>query len=85
MGLLLIASGVAAALYGSWRSYLAAREALGPLVHEGEPTRTAIEAARPVHSRPRVRRFARGLALALGWLLIGSYGVFLISVGMVTR
>jgi hypothetical protein len=84
MGFLLIGCGVAAALYGSWRSYLAAREALAPLVHEGEPTRTAIEAARPLHSRSRVRRFARGVALAVGWLLIGTYGVFLISVGMAT-
>ncbi len=85
MGPLLIVTGLAAAAFGTWRGYMAAREALGPLVHEGEPTRTAIEAARPVHARSRVRLFARRSTNAVGWLLVALYGVFLLSVGLVAR
>jgi hypothetical protein len=82
MGTLLVLAGLATAFLASWRGYAAARAALGPLVHDGEPTRTAIEAARPVLARTRVRRFARQVALAIGWLLVATYGLFLLSVGM---
>ena len=69
--------GVTATLIGSWRSYAVARQALAPLIHEGDPTRTAIEAGRPLPLRPRVQLFARRLAVSLGWLAIAFYGLFL--------
>jgi hypothetical protein len=82
MGLVLVACGVAATAIGLVRGFVAAREALGPLVHEGDPTRTLLEAARPVYARPRVRLFARRVALSVGWLVVALYGVFLASVGL---
>ena len=84
MGTLLLASGVVTAVLGTWRSYAAARTAIGPLVHPGEPTRSAVEAAGPLLARSRVRLFARRLAAAVGWLIVGLYGLFQVSVGMVT-
>ena len=47
MVILLTFCGLVALVVGGWRSYSIARQALGPLVREGDPTRTAIEAARP--------------------------------------
>ena len=55
----LLVCGLAAAVIGTWRGYVVAREAVGPFVHEGDPTRTLIEAGRPIHARPRVRLFVR--------------------------
>ena len=83
MGPLLVLTGITAALIGAWQSYAAARAALAPLAHPGEPTRTAIEAAQPIHARSRVRLFARRLATSLAWLLVSFYGLFLASVGSV--
>ena len=54
------------------------REAVGPLIHDGDPTRTAIEATRRVTDLPRVRLFARRLSVAIGWLAVAMYGLFLI-------
>jgi hypothetical protein len=71
--------GLVALVLGTWRSYAVAREALSPLVHEGDPTRTAIEAARPVHARFRIRLFARRVAISIGWLIVALYGLFLVS------
>ena len=85
MGLLLVLSGLTAAAFGLWRGYAAARGALGPLIHDGEPTRTAIEAARPLHARSRVRLFARRASLSVLWLVVGFYGLFLVAVGLVAR
>jgi hypothetical protein len=84
MGTILVLSGLMTAVLGTWRGYAAARAAVGPLVHDGEPTRTAIEAARPLHARSRVRLFARRVAVSVGWLLVATYGLFLLSVGMAT-
>ena len=73
---------------GNWElagSYVAARGALGPLIHDGEPTRTAIEAARPLLARTRVRRVAGRVALSVGWLVVAMYGLFLLSVGLALR
>ena len=70
--------GVTATAVGGWRSYAVAREALAPLIHEGDPTRTAVEAARPLPLRPRVQLFVRRLAVSLGWLAVAFYGLFLI-------
>ena len=43
----LLVCGLVAAVLGTWRGYVVAREAVGPFVHEGDPTRTLIEAAAP--------------------------------------
>jgi hypothetical protein len=81
MSVILLLTGLAAVAIGTWRSYASVRLALGPLIHDGDPTRTLIEAGRPVHLRTRVRLFARHLAIALAWLAIAMYGVLLASVG----
>jgi hypothetical protein len=80
MSAVLLLTGITAILIGAWRGFVEARIALGPLIHDGDPTRTLIEAGRPVFLRSRVRTFARHLAAALGWLAIAMYGLFLISV-----
>jgi hypothetical protein len=81
VGVLLETCGVLAVVIGGWRSYAVAREALAPLIHDGDPTRTAIEATRPFPLRPRVRLLARRLTTSLLWLAIGFYGLFLIVCG----
>ena len=48
-----------------------------PLVREGDPTRTLIDASRPVHARTRVRLMARNVVLAIAWLTVAMYGLFL--------
>jgi hypothetical protein len=85
MGIVLVACGLTAAAIGSWRGYAAARSALAPLVHEGDATRTAVEAGRPVLARVRVRLFARRVASAVGWLFVAFYGLFMVSAGSVAR
>lgn len=79
--ILLTFCGLVAFVVAGWRSYSIARQALGPLVHDGEPTRTAIEAARPVQDRFRVRLFVRRVAVSVGWLVLALYGLLLMSVG----
>jgi hypothetical protein len=81
MSAVLLLTGLAAIVIGTWRGYAAVRLALGPLIHDGDPTRTLIEAGRPVHLRSRVRSFARNLTVALLWLMLVMYGVLLASVG----
>jgi hypothetical protein len=73
--------GAVAIVMGGWRSYAVAREALWPLAHEGDPTRTAIEATRPFPLRPRVKVFARRVAVSVGWLAIAFYGLYLVARG----
>jgi hypothetical protein len=80
-GLVLEICGAVAIVMGGWRSYAVAREALGPLAHEGDPTRTEIEASRPFPLRPRVRAFARRVAVSIGWLAIAFYGLYLLARG----
>ena len=82
MGLVLAACGSTAAFIGAWRGYAVAREALAPLVHDGEPTRTAIDASRPVYGRMRVRLFARRLVISVGWVTVAMYGLYLLTVGL---
>ncbi|HWP61903.1 MAG TPA: hypothetical protein VNO86_00315 [Candidatus Binatia bacterium] len=79
---ILTGSGLVLVLVGLGRGYGASRSALAPLAHAGEPTRGAIEAGRPLVARSRVRRFVRGTILAVGWLLVAGYGLFLVSVGL---
>jgi hypothetical protein len=83
MGLVLVGCGLTALAIGGWRGYALTREAVGPLVHAGEPTRTALEAARPVHARFRVRLFVRRVGAATAWLLVALYGLYLIQAGSV--
>jgi hypothetical protein len=82
IGTVLLLTGLAAAAYGVWRSYVAARSAVLPLVREGDPTRTLIEATRPLHTRSRVRLAARHVALSMGWMVVAMYGLYLATVGM---
>ncbi len=81
LGALLGGCGVVLGAVGVWRSYALAREALVPFVHEGDPTREAIEARRPVPLRPRVRLVARRVALSLAWMLVAFYGLYLVLRG----
>jgi hypothetical protein len=86
VGTLLVVCGAVATAIGAWRGYVVAREAVGPLVRDdGEPTRRAIDATRPVLARMRVRTFARRTAVALGWLVVASYGLALIVEGLAVR
>lgn len=85
LGAVLLVSGLFATVYGTWRGYLAARGALVPLMREGEPTRTLIEAGRPLHARTRVRLAARQVLFAVLWLTIALYGMYLATVGLAVR
>jgi hypothetical protein len=85
MRLLLEACGMVAVAIGGWRSYAMAREALGPIAHQGDPTRTAIEAGRPILARARVRLFLRRVAISLAWLLVAGYGLYLVVAGLELR
>lgn len=78
----LVATGLFLTVYGSLRGYAAARAALQPLGRDGEPTRTLVESARPLLARTRVRGVARHLGLALAWLAIAMYGLYLATVGL---
>lgn len=75
-------SGFVALAWGSWRGYAAARAAVLPLVRDGDPTRTLIEATRPIHARSRVRIVARHAVLAVVWLSVAMYGLYLLTVGL---
>ncbi len=79
---ILIATGLFATAVGSWRGYAAARAALVPLLRKGEPTRALVDASRPVHARLRVRVAARNVLIAVVWLAVAMYGLFLATVGM---
>jgi hypothetical protein len=84
MGAVLVLTGLVAAAIGTWRGYVNARLVLAPIVHDGEPTRTALEATQSVLARTRVRRAARNLMTSLGWLAVAMYGLFLVATGEVT-
>jgi hypothetical protein len=81
-GLVLVGCGLVLAAWGSWRGYASARSALVPLLVPGDPTRTLVDATRPVHARTRVRVAARHVVLAVAWLSIALYGLFLATVGL---
>ncbi|MEO8229312.1 MAG: hypothetical protein ABI628_06060 [Chloroflexota bacterium] len=86
MGVLLVCCGVVTLAVAAWRGFVVAREALGPLVHDdGDPTRRAIDATRPPLARMRVRTFARRTVVAIGWLVVATYGLVLIAQGTVAR
>ncbi len=85
IGTLLLLCGATAAAIGSWRGYANAREALAPIVNEGDPTRAAVEAGRPLLERTRVRRFVRCAATSIVWLVVAMYGLFLVASAEVAR
>lgn len=78
----LLTSGLFALVYGLWRGYVCARDAVAPFLRQGEPTRAAIEAARPVHERLTVRASVRSAAHAMLWIAISLYGLYLATVGL---
>lgn len=78
---ILVVSGLFATAYGLWRGYVAARSALLPLLRDGDPTRTLVEASQPLHARSRVRLAARHVLLAIAWIGVAMYGMFLATVG----
>ena len=80
-GVVLLWAGVFLAFWGAWR-YGAARAALAPLVRDGDPTRTLVDATRPVHARVRVRPQRATSSSAFAWLGIAMYGMYLATVGM---
>ena len=73
----LLACGLAATAIGTWRGYVNARAVVAPLVHPGDATRT--DEATPVAERARVREAARHLVVAVAWLVIALYGLFLFA------
>ena len=83
-GVVLIWAGVFLAFWGAWHGYGSARAALVPLVRDGDPTRSLVDATRPVHARVRVRLAARNIVIAVAWLGIAMYGTYLATVGMAT-
>jgi hypothetical protein len=52
-------------------------------VRQGDPTRAAIDAARPLPAREGVRRAVRSVVAAVAWLVLALYGLFLASTGSV--
>jgi hypothetical protein len=85
LGAVLVLSGLVALVYGTWRGYAEARSALVPLVRDGDPTRSLIEASRPLHARVRIRLAVRHALLSVAWLGIAMYGMYLATVGLTVR
>ena len=81
-GVVLAWAGVFLAFWGAWRGYGAARAGLVPLLRNGDPTRSLVDATRPVHARVRVRLAARNIVTAVAWLGIAMYGMYLATVGV---
>jgi hypothetical protein len=83
MGLLLMTCGLVLAGTGTWFGYRNAREAIVPAADAGDPTRSAIDAARPLHARVGMRRVVRSVATAIAWLVLALYGFYLAQTGMI--
>lgn len=81
MSVVIEVCGLVAVVIAGWRSYVLVREALAPLAHDGDPTRRAIEASRPLPMRTDVRQSVRRVILSLGWLIVASYGLYLVVAG----
>jgi hypothetical protein len=81
-GVVLVWAGVFLASWGALRGYGAARAALVPLLRDGDPTRSLVDATRPVYARVRMRLAARNVVIAVAWLGIAMYGMYLATVGM---
>lgn len=83
MPLVLVACGLLLAGAGTWFGYRSARDALVPAIRDGDPTRAALDATRPLHARAGVRRAVRSVAAAVAWLALALYGLFLAQTGMI--
>jgi hypothetical protein len=83
MPLVLVACGLVLAGTGTWFGYRSARDALVPAVRDGDPTRAALDATRPLHARPGIRRAVRSVAAAVAWLVLALYGLYLAQTGMI--
>jgi hypothetical protein len=81
LAVILLASGLVALGYGSWRGYAAARAALLPLLRDGDETRALIDATRPVLDRTRIRQAARNVLVAVAWIGVAMYGLYLATLG----
>jgi hypothetical protein len=81
VGAVLVLAGLVLFVYATSRGYGAARAALVPLLTEGDPTRTLIDATRPLRDQSRVRIAVRSVAISIGWIVVAGYGLFLASVG----
>ena len=79
METVLLLSGLLVTAIGTWRGYANARLVLAPFAHPGDPTRSAVEATQPLVERARLRRAARGLLAAVGWLVLAMYGLFVVA------
>lgn len=78
VALILALSGLVLTVVGLLRSYAVARQAIAPLIHQGDPTRAAIEALRPLPFRPKVRTVASRAVVSMGWLALSLYGLYLV-------
>jgi hypothetical protein len=79
MAFILILCGSTGLTTGVYRSVILACEALGPIVHDGDPTRASIDATRPIHERERVRRVVARITGSLAWLVVAMYGLYLVA------
>ena len=52
---------------------------------QDDATRTLIDAGRPLHARTRVRFAARQTVVAVVWLSVALYGLYLATVGVAVR
>ena len=75
---LLLTCGFVLVVVGLVRSYSLVRQAIAPLIHQGDPTRAAIEALRPLPMRPRFRVAAMRAVMAMAWLVISLYGLYFV-------
>jgi hypothetical protein len=83
MPLVLVACGLVLAGAGTWFGYRSARDVLVPAVRDGDPTRAALDATRPLHARTGVRRAVRSVGAAVAWLVLALYGLFLAQTGLI--
>ena len=81
VGIVMEVCGFILVTIGGWRSYAMVLEAMQPIADDGDPTRMALEASRPAPLRPKVRTLARRIAVSIGWLVLASFGVYLIVRG----
>jgi hypothetical protein len=65
MAPLLLLCGLVLIVVGTWRGYAAARLAVAPFVHES--------------TGARLRAVALRVGLAVAWLIVAFYGLFLVS------
>ena len=78
VALVLGASGLVLTVVGLMRSYVVARTALAPLIHQGDPTRAAVEALRPLPFRPKFRTVLTRALVSMAWLGLSLYGLYLL-------